>query len=473
MTRCLIYVRISNDREGAGLGVARQEKDCRELAERLGWTVVGVHVDNDMSAYSGKPRPGYRALLAALSAGSASAVIAWHNDRLHRSPVELEEFIAELERRKVQVQTVKAGNIDLSTPSGRMVARQLGSVARYEVEHQVERQLLANAERAAAGRWGGGRRPFGYEPDGVTIRATEAEGLRWAAMQILAGKSLGEIAKHLARQGLTTSTGKPLDTSTLRRCLINPRYIGKRVYRPNGAPKKPQAHYSDDEIVGDAVWPAILEEETWRSVRAVLMDPTRKIHDKHGQRVWLGSGLYLTPCGGLVRSAAPSGQPPSYACREDGCVSRQADLVDDLVRAAVAEYLRELPAMEEGEGEVAEALQIEQVSMRARLNELSRQFAAGLIDGEQMTAGSVPLRAQLEAAQLRQADLSRQARLSAVIGKDDAVEAFLSGSVDYQRLTVKTLVEVSLLPAKRGRPKGWRPGLPYFDPATVQVIPRT
>jgi DNA invertase Pin-like site-specific DNA recombinase len=35
-----IYCRISRDREGAGLGVQRQEEDCRQLAASLGWTVV-------------------------------------------------------------------------------------------------------------------------------------------------------------------------------------------------------------------------------------------------------------------------------------------------------------------------------------------------------------------------------------------------------------------------------------------------
>lgn len=103
MTRAMIYVRISKDREGAGLGVDRQREDCVALATRLGWTVVGTHTDNDLSAYSGKPRPGYRSMLAALDDGNADAVIAWHTDRLHRSPTELESFIDLCERRSVTV----------------------------------------------------------------------------------------------------------------------------------------------------------------------------------------------------------------------------------------------------------------------------------------------------------------------------------------------------------------------------------
>jgi site-specific DNA recombinase len=42
-----IYTRISDDTEGEGLGVARQEQDCRALCERKGWTVADVYPDND------------------------------------------------------------------------------------------------------------------------------------------------------------------------------------------------------------------------------------------------------------------------------------------------------------------------------------------------------------------------------------------------------------------------------------------
>src|SRR5215213_8004225 len=110
MRRVAIYVRISDDREGAGLGVARQEADCRQRAETAGWSVVDVYCDNDLSAYSGKPRPEYRRMLR------------------------------DLEDDRVDVVAVKAGPVDLSTPAGRAVARTLGAWARYESEHKAERE---------------------------------------------------------------------------------------------------------------------------------------------------------------------------------------------------------------------------------------------------------------------------------------------------------------------------------------------
>lgn len=65
-----IYVRISRDSEGTGLGVRRQRGDCEALVARLGWTVARVYEDNDVSATKGgtaasgaaKPRASFERL---------------------------------------------------------------------------------------------------------------------------------------------------------------------------------------------------------------------------------------------------------------------------------------------------------------------------------------------------------------------------------------------------------------------------
>ena len=95
-------------------------------------------------------------------AGKTDAVIVWHTDRLHRSPVELEEYVTACEKHGVKTQTVQAGHIDLATASGLMVARMLGATARYEVDHGIERQRRAKQRSAEAGKWKGGRRPYGF-----------------------------------------------------------------------------------------------------------------------------------------------------------------------------------------------------------------------------------------------------------------------------------------------------------------------
>jgi site-specific DNA recombinase len=152
---------------GAGLGVERQEQDCRALAERLGLPIGAVLVDNDLSAYnSRKPRPAYQQLIEGVKAGAVTAVIAWHPDRLHRSPRELEQFIDIIEAAGIPVHTVTAGDVDLSTAHGRMTARIVGAVARHESEHKSERNRRKHLELAEKGLPSGGQRRYGYGPRG-------------------------------------------------------------------------------------------------------------------------------------------------------------------------------------------------------------------------------------------------------------------------------------------------------------------
>ncbi len=81
----VIYARISQDRDGDGLGVKRQLQDCRADALRRGWTVAEEYVDDDISAYAGKLRPAYERMVADIAAGRRDAVLVWHVDRLQRN----------------------------------------------------------------------------------------------------------------------------------------------------------------------------------------------------------------------------------------------------------------------------------------------------------------------------------------------------------------------------------------------------
>ena len=157
-TTAAVYCRISDDPRGEGLGVKRQEAECREYAAQLGYEVGQVYVDNDLSATSGVDRPAFRALLA----DRPEAVIVWHVDRLVRLTRDLEQVID----LAVNVHAVKAGHLDLSTPAGRAVARTVTAWAQYEGEQKVQRMRASFDQRAARGiPWG--PEPFGYRKVGT------------------------------------------------------------------------------------------------------------------------------------------------------------------------------------------------------------------------------------------------------------------------------------------------------------------
>lgn len=107
--RAAVYCRLSIDRTGEGLAVDRQQQDCEKLAADHGWDIVQIFIDNSISAFSGKHRPGYEDLMAAVEHGDVDVVIAWSHDRLNRRPTELERYVVACEKAGVNTYTVKAG----------------------------------------------------------------------------------------------------------------------------------------------------------------------------------------------------------------------------------------------------------------------------------------------------------------------------------------------------------------------------
>ena len=102
-------------------------------------------------------------MLVRLKNGEFDAVLCWHPDRLYRSLKDLERLIDIADVTGAQLRTVNGGDLDLSTATGKMLARILGSVSHQESEHKGERQRRANTQRRAAKRWvAGGQPPFGY-----------------------------------------------------------------------------------------------------------------------------------------------------------------------------------------------------------------------------------------------------------------------------------------------------------------------
>jgi len=478
MRRAALYTRISKDRAGGGLGVARQEKDCRELAERLGWTIVVVHTDNDLSAYSGKPRPGYRALLADLEADRADAVLAWHTDRLHRSPRELESFVDLCERHDVITHTVTAGELDLSTPAGRAVARTLGAWARYEVEQGVRRQRAAKKQAAGAGKWLGGPRPFGWTVEGRAIEA-EAHALRSWTRDVLAGVSIASLSRAANTSGLTTSTGGRWTPTELRRVLTRPRNAGLVEHRG---------------VVLDGVsaaWDPVVSEDEWRAVTTLVLDPTRRTNPSPSRR-HLGTGLYL--CGrcddGTTLTSGTGNQGLRYRCRRQSHLTRLGKPLDDLVLVVLEARLRQpdasaLLAQPEDQQE-DDRNQAAATEARLRAEHLAAAFGSGLISVDAFTAGAAAAQEIVDQHAARLAQRAAGGALAGVIDTANPGDAFAalaadarSGSATFGaalgrlRALVDALLVVTVLPQHRGRPVGWTAGERAFDASSIRFNWRT
>ena len=410
MTNTAIYTRISMDRTGEQLGSQRQYDACLELANRLGWNIIKHFDDDDISAYSGKRRPGFEALLDAMADGAVDAFIVWHTDRLYRSMKDLERLIEIAEANRVQIRTVQSGELDLSTSAGRMIARILGSVARQESEHKGERHKAANAQARESGKWrNGGAAVFGYDSKGQVV---EHEGvlIRAAAKDLLAGRSLRSLAKEWTRNGILTRRGGPWSVPGFRHMIGNPRYAALMTHQPKGQERK---------VIGKGLWPAIIDEDTHLAIRALLDDPTRLNHHSF-ERVYMGSGVYVCgECGGKLRPVSSKPSSPgsekrqvSYGCPACFHVSVKVETLDGYIETVILKRLADSDTgryIDDTKDDVAE-LARRRDGLQERLNEMGRMFAAGEIDGLQLKSGSAELHCNERHQQptgLAAADLAR------------------------------------------------------------------
>ena len=451
MPRAAIYCRISQDRTGAGLGVQRQEQDCRRLAARLGWDVADpAYVDNDSSAYSGKPREAYLRLLADIEAGRVDAVLCWHTDRLHRSPVELEQYVSTCEVRSVPTQTVTAGPLDLATPSGRMTARILGAVARQEVEHKAERTRRAQRQATETGRWLGGARPFGWTLDPPTLHPVEADLIREACSHVLAGGSLGSIATEWNRAEVTSTLGGRWSATTVKQVLLRARNAGLSTWHK--------------EVVGTSTFPAIVDEAIWRGVVALLTDPSRARTASTRAR-WLLAGIARCECGHVLRSAVVRSRTgekvPTYRCpvKGSGHVYLGAPMADRFVTEVMGGVLARhvLPTAEPGRPDLGG----QAAALRARLDEAADAYADGAITTAQLVRITSRLRADLEVVEARLAAQAAAGAVNAYVGPDGA-QRWLCADLDTRRAVLRQIAAVTVRRSEPGAPR-------RFDPRRIEV----
>ena len=455
-----IYARISNDPRDKHEGVDRQEADCRALAKALGWNVKAVFIENDVSAYSGVPRPEYRALLDAIRAGEVQGLIAWHTDRLHRRPTELEEFITIAETTGLQVKTVMSGDLDLSTSGGRMVARMLGAAARHEVDHARERMQAAKTEAVRLGKYRGGPRPYGYEAGGMIVRESEAAVIREATAGVLAGRTLAGIARDLNQRGVKTSVGREWNYGRVRDLLLRPRNAGLSAHGLPGRKTRRSfltAERHEVEIVGKALWPAIVPEDQWRALVGTLTDPGRRSQDGNDTR-WLGSGLYVCGiCGGKLRPAPygatktrPGDKRYLYRCVESAHLTIDTGRTDPFVLEYVAGLLRD-PRIVRALHPTAAHLtddRKKRSALAARLARFDSDYSEGAIPAALWASSTAKVKVEMAEVDARLTKALRRSTSSSIAGAADPALEFVDASIDIQRAIVATLVRVTIISAK-------------------------
>jgi DNA invertase Pin-like site-specific DNA recombinase len=465
--RVILYLRLSDSRNEKG-SFQDREKKLRARARQLGWTVLSVVIENDLmpggkksaSAFKRRKvtlpdgttamrvlRPGYRSILDAMAAGRAEAILAEDLDRTMRDPRDLEDLIDVVESRKLYADSLSA-SLRLTaggTDSEITMARLLVAVANKSSRDTSRRVSDARERKATSGRYcGGGKRPYGFDRDGETVRPDEADVIAEMAAKLVQGASLRSLVAELRERQVSTVTGVPWSVPTLREILARPRNAGIAVHR--------------NEEVGEACWDAIIPVDTLRSVQRIIRDDSRRLGPGPAPRWLLTNIARCESCDthpGMVCGKSPVG--PNYRCDPSGHISINAGKLDDFVTRMLLARVTEpdaeklLLAKDARPDIDAAALRREAASIRKNLKGLAEDKALGLIDRPQMIAGTAKGKARLEVIELELNASTADDPLVSLVRASDPRVVWGGMSLATRRLVVVRLVPVLRVGPSRHR----------------------
>jgi DNA invertase Pin-like site-specific DNA recombinase len=170
-----------------------QLRELREYASRRGWLVEKEYIDQGVSG-SKESRPGLNDLMTDAHRRKFDAVVVWKIDRFGRSLKHLVNSLAELGA--LGVAFVSFGdNLDLTTPSGRLMFQIIGAMAEFERALIQERVRAGLRNAQAKGKRLGRPRVV---VDVLRIASLRAQGHSWAQIESETGISKGTAQRAVA-----------------------------------------------------------------------------------------------------------------------------------------------------------------------------------------------------------------------------------------------------------------------------------
>lgn len=189
--RVALYSRVSTMH---GQDPELQLRELRDYAASRGLQIVQEYTDLGVSG-SKNSRPALNQLMSDAARRKFDSVLVWKLDRFGRSLRHLVNALAEFEALGVAFISLR-DNLDLTTPSGRLMFQVIGAMAEFErslIQERV-RAGLRNA-RAKGKRLGRPR----VAVDEKRIQVLRSSGVPWRAIAKEMGVGVGTVRRRAER----------------------------------------------------------------------------------------------------------------------------------------------------------------------------------------------------------------------------------------------------------------------------------
>ena len=379
---CVIYIRVSSERQVKGYSLDGQKHYLAECAERRGMTVLDTYVEEDKSGKSIEGRTEFQRMLDDIQSGKVHTdyVLVFKLSRFGRNARDVLNSLEFIMKYGVHLMCVEDG-LDSSTSMGKMMITILGAVAELERENIIAQSLLGREEKAKSGGWNGGFAPYGYrlvkrvdKSKGKLETVPEEKAVVQLVFDMFLNRNMGytAISGYLNRNGYTRPPAKNAirpsygewSSDHIKRMLSNPVYTGRvawgkrRTEKVPGSDNEYRLVKQDEYILSEVIsHEEFVSKEDFDKVQEIKAIRGKKGNHNIGQyNAHLLSGIVKCPqCGapmyiGMTKWTNQDGTERrtesyvcSYATKHRGTsVCRRNGVVASQVEDEVMEYTRKI-----------------------------------------------------------------------------------------------------------------------------------
>ncbi len=419
-----VYVRRSTDDEHQPYSIEAQDARLTSyIGSQPGWRQAARFADDASGAST--HRPGLQRALATARAGLIDVLLVYRVDRLTRSLRDLVTLLDELDHAGVVFRSATEP-FDTATAMGRMLVQMLSMFAQFERDTIIDRVIAGMERKAAAGKWKGGRRPFGYRVRHATstLVPDEAEAaVVRLIFDLYTRQRAGArgIANLLNERGHRTTTSGRWSAHQVLRVLSSRVYLGELSFRG---------------ITATGCHSPVMEGNTFDEAQRILAARSKD----RAKRAASGSDYLLTAlircpsCGSPMLGTRAHGKTRVY--RYYSCYRRtrydtftcgaqriDADAIEDAVTGALASFYRGQHALiadavaaaqashaAANEGRRAELAATEHELARtgAALDRYLAAFESGALDSEDLAGRLAQLKARSHQLRAHRDELARE-----------------------------------------------------------------
>lgn len=264
----VIYARYSSHNQSEQ-SIEGQVAVCKDYAERNNYKIVGEYIDRATSGTNDN-RPEFLKMIEDSNKKHFNGILVYQLDRFARNRYDSATYKAKLKKNNVRVLSAKENISD--DASGILMESVLEGMAEYysvELGQKIRRGLNINAEKCYHN---GGVPILGYklvEADTIhrinnkpiikrkySIDDETAPIVKNIFEMYSEGSTMANIIRYLNGNQLKTRLGNEYNKNSIRRLLLNKKYIG--IFE-----------YSDKQVKGGI--PQIIDNELFERVQEMLM----------------------------------------------------------------------------------------------------------------------------------------------------------------------------------------------------------